>query len=151
MKRLILALATIGGIGFFPFASGTLGSAVAMIPYYFCRHHALLYITVTLGFVFVGLWSSGRAEKYLGEKDPHAVVIDEVAGYLIAAAFLPSFWGYPVAAFFLFRLFDVWKPFPIRQSQNLGGGLGIMIDDVLAGLLTNFILQVVYYFTKVVG
>ncbi len=142
MKRyLILALATCGGVGFFPWASGTLASLVAMGPYYLLQPHPLAYAVTTVAVILVGLAVSGIAEDVLQQKDPHPVVIDEVAGYLIAAAYLPAHWIYPVAAFFLFRLFDVWKPSLIGRSQNLPRGWGIMMDDILAGLLTNLILQ----------
>lgn len=142
LKRLIvLAITTIGGIGFFPFASGTVASAAAMLPYFWLRDDLLSYGLVTFGIMLIGIWLSGQAETYLGETDPHPVVIDEVAGYLVAAAYLPHHWFYPLAAFILFRLFDIWKPKPINQLQSLPGGWGIMLDDILAGLYANLILQ----------
>lgn len=141
MKWIILAIASIGGAGYFPIASGTLASALAIFPYYVLREHALLYIIVTVAVTGIGVWVSSESEKILKEKDSHKIVIDEVAGYLIAAAFLPHHWFYPIAAFFLFRLFDIWKPNPIRKLQDLPGGWGVMIDDVLAGLYANLILQ----------
>lgn len=141
-KFFILALATIGGVGFFPFASGTVASVVAILPYYALRQHLMWYVPVLLVITFIGIWVSGEAETYLNEKDPHPVVIDEVAGYLVAAMFLPFHWFYPLAAFFLFRLFDVWKPTPINQLQDLPKGWGIMVDDLLAGLYANIILQI---------
>ncbi len=140
-RYFVLALATCAGAGFFPWASGTLASLLAMVPYYFLRSHPLWYGLTTVAVIVVGVAVSGPAEHYLHEKDPHPVVIDEVAGYLIAAAFLPVHWIYPVAAFFLFRLFDVWKPYLIGKSQNLPGGWGIMTDDILAGIVSNLILQ----------
>jgi phosphatidylglycerophosphatase A len=137
----VLCLATVGGAGFFPVASGTFASLLAMPLYYGLRGSVGLYVAVTVLCCAVGVWAAGAAEAYLGEKDPHAVVIDEIAGYLISAAFLPSHIFYPIAAFFLFRLFDIWKPFPARQSQALPGGWGIMIDDVIAGIYANALLQ----------
>ena len=82
-----------------------------------------------------GTWAATRAEKLLGKKDPGAVVVDEVAGQLIAFLFVPwraSLWAV-VAGFVAFRLFDIWKPYPVRRLEGLGGGLGIMADDMLAG------------------
>jgi phosphatidylglycerophosphatase A len=110
------------------------------------RDHAAVYVAVTLACAVAGIWAGGRAEAYLGEKDPHAVVIDELVGQLVAAAFLPHHIFYPVAAFLLFRLFDVWKPFPAYASQQLPGGWGIMVDDLIAGLYANALLQVARLF-----
>ncbi len=140
-RRLALILATVGGAGFFPIASGTFASALAIPLYYLLRNSNTWYVAVTILCCVVGVWAANEAEAHLGEKDPHAVVIDEVAGYLISAAFLPMHVFYPIAAFFLFRLFDIWKPFPARQSQDLPGGWGIMVDDVIAGIYANLILQ----------
>jgi phosphatidylglycerophosphatase A len=146
MRFLVLALATVGGAGFFPLASGTFASLLTLPLYYVLREQMWLYLGVTLACLAVGIWAGGRAEKYLGEKDPHAVVIDEVVGQLLAAAFLPHHIFYPVAAFFLFRLFDVWKPFPAYVSQQLPGGWGIMTDDVIAGIYANVLLQIARLF-----
>jgi phosphatidylglycerophosphatase A len=140
-RRLALVLATVGGAGFFPFASGTFASLLAIPLYYALRGSVWAYAGATLAIAAAGVWAAGEAERHLGQKDPHAVVIDEVAGYLIAAAFLPGYVFYPVAAFFLFRLFDIWKPFPAHASQRLPGGWGIMIDDVIAGIYANALLQ----------
>lgn len=142
MRLLVLALATLCGAGFFPVASGTFASLLTLPLSYVLREHAALYVGVTLACALVGIWAGGRAEIYLGEKDPHAVVIDELVGQLVAAAFLPHHLFYPVAAFFLFRLFDVWKPFPAYASQQLPGGWGIMVDDVIAGFYANIVLQI---------
>ena len=146
MRLLVLGLATVGGAGFFPFASGTFASLLTLPLYFVLRDQTLLYVGVTLGCAAAGIWAGGRAEAYLGEKDPHAVVIDEVVGQLLAAAFLPHHLFYPVAAFFLFRLFDIWKPFPARTSQQLPGGWGIMVDDVIAGVYANALLQLARIF-----
>jgi len=146
MRLLVLALATVFGAGFFPWASGTFASLLTLPLYYVLRDQAGWYVGVTLACTAVGIWAAGQAEIYLGKKDPHAVVIDEVVGQLIAAAFLPHHWFYPVAAFFLFRLFDIWKPFPAYASQQLPGGWGIMVDDVIAGLYANIALQMARWF-----
>jgi phosphatidylglycerophosphatase A len=91
--------------------------------------------TAVLVVALVGTWAATRAEKLLGKKDPGAVVVDEVAGQLIAFLFVPwraGTWAV-VAGFVAFRLFDIWKPYPVRRLEDLGGGLGIMADDCLAG------------------
>jgi phosphatidylglycerophosphatase A len=91
----------------------------------------------------LGIWASGYAERVYGEKDPHRVVIDEIAGFFVAVFLLPWDWRWIGAAFFLFRLFDVWKPWPIRRLQALPGGWGIMVDDLLAGTYTGLLLHAV--------
>lgn len=81
----------------------------------------------------VGTWASHRVEIALGRKDPGVIVIDEVAGMMVSVALLPRTPGVLLCAFFLFRLFDIWKPFPAREAQALRGGFGVVIDDLVAG------------------
>jgi phosphatidylglycerophosphatase A len=87
-------------------------------------------VVVTL----IGLWAGSRVERVLGRKDPGVIVIDEVAGMLLSVIGLPRSIPVLVTAFLLFRVFDVWKPFPARESQALSGGMGVMVDDLIAGL-----------------
>lgn len=141
MKRLLLAIASVFGAGYFPVASGTFASALALLPALALRDAPWGYAAAVLVLAVLGVWSSGEAEHILGEKDPHRIVIDEVAGMFIALAGLPSHWAYVLAAFVLFRIFDVWKPTPARQAQDLPGGWGVMADDVIAGLYANLLLQ----------
>ena len=154
---LALALATCG-VGLIPLAPGTWGAGVGVGIYVlvvwlaetaFGRGGArglessssfqVLLTTLLLVVVFAvtaaGTWAATRAEKLLGKKDPGAVVVDEVAGQLVALLFMPSGagWWVLVAAFVAFRVFDIWKPYPVRRLEGLGGGLGIMADDLLAG------------------
>jgi phosphatidylglycerophosphatase A len=151
-----LAVATCG-VGLLPFAPGTWGSLVGIALYLIARALSVKVLargatggwnaaqldalqTATLlvlvsGITLAGVWAATRAEKLLGRKDPGAVVIDEVAGQLITFAFVPlnsSAW-IVVTGFVLFRLFDIWKPYPVRRLEALESGLGIMADDVLAG------------------
>ena len=90
----------------------------------------------------LGIWAGGRVERALGTKDPGVVVIDEVAGMILSVLTLPRTVGVLVVAFVLFRIFDIWKPFPARQSQSLAGGVGVMIDDLIAGLYALILLLV---------
>ena len=83
--------------------------------------------------VGAGIWASHRVEEVLGRKDPGVIVIDEVAGMMVAVLLLPRTPGVLLCAFLLFRLFDIWKPFPARESQALRGGLGVVVDDLIAG------------------
>lgn len=141
MKRLALVIASACGIGYAPWASGTVASAAALAPFYLLRDRPGLYTLTLIALLAAGVWSGTEAERLLREKDSHKIVIDEVAGMLLAAAYLPADPLYPLAAFFLFRLLDVWKPGVIRRVQAWPGGWGVMADDVLAGVTTNLVLQ----------
>ena len=84
--------------------------------------------------VVVGVWASHRVEAVLERKDPGVIVIDEVAGMMVSVLLLPRTLGVLVCAFLLFRLFDIWKPFPAREAQALRGGFGVVVDDLIAGV-----------------
>ena len=92
------------------------------------------YCSALAAVVVVGLWASHRVETVLGRKDPGVIVIDEVAGMMVAVLLLPRTLGVLVCAFLLFRLFDIWKPFPAREAQALRGGFGVVVDDLIAGV-----------------
>jgi len=122
------------GAGLVPRAPGTIGTALAL-PLYWALAGlppVAYWLLVGLGFV-VGIWACARTAKALGEVDPSSVVLDEIIAFLAVLPFAPvSLWG-ALAAFALFRLFDILKPFPIGWlERRLGGGLGIMLDDLLA-------------------
>lgn len=129
-------------LGYIPFAPGTFGTLAATAYIWFFKPEEGLMIGIlAFGFAF-GAVSSHYAEKAFGEKDSRHIVIDEFIGYLFSVAFLPLTSGYLIAAFFLFRFFDILKPPPIRNLEKaLTGGLGVMLDDVVAGIFTNVILQ----------
>ena len=155
------------GVGFIPLAPGTFGSAVGVGIFLlerwlsvraliFAARHGWslellesLRVAATLLIVamitVIGTWAASHVEKSLGRKDPSIVVVDEVAGQLIALLFLPfnaSVWLI-IAGFLLFRLFDIWKPYPIRKLESLESGLGIMADDILAGVYAAILLSIV--------
>jgi phosphatidylglycerophosphatase A len=144
MRRLAVWLATGFGVGRLPVAPATWASlVVAVLLYYSARLENGIFAGVILGVIVVGIWAAGEAEKTLGH-DASAIVIDEVAGMLIAVWAVPlgtKPWAVLGIAFVLFRIIDVWKPFPIRQSQRLPGGLGVMVDDILAAALTNLLTR----------
>ena len=131
--RVALAVATVGGAGYAPVAPGTVGSALTvaalwLLPFSIVGLTAFLCVVLV-----VGTWAAGRAERLMGRKDPGAIVIDEVAGMTISLMLAPRNLGAYALAFLFFRIFDVLKPFPARQSQRITGGVGVMIDDVIAG------------------
>jgi len=146
MNRIAIALATFFGCGFFPKAPGTIGSlagiaTAALFHWWGAGRFTLLMIAIV---VFpVAVWASSAAARALGRKDPGQVVIDEVLGQwvtLLGAAIWT--WQTYLAAFLLFRLFDIWKPPPVRQAEALPEGLGIVADDVLAGIYGALILYI---------
>ena len=134
LDRVALAVATAGGAGYSPIAPGTAGSAVGALILWLVPFSRAGVVVFFIGVTVVGLWAAHRAERLLGVKDPRAIVIDEVAGMTLSVLLLPLTPGVLAAAFVLFRLFDVIKPPPARASQRLGGGVGVMVDDVIAGL-----------------
>jgi phosphatidylglycerophosphatase A len=91
--------------------------------------------------VLVGTWASHRVEAVLERKDPGVIVIDEVAGMMVAVLLLPRTLGVLLCAFLLFRLFDIWKPFPAGEAQALRGGFGVMVDDLIAGVYALVLLM----------
>ena len=131
-------------VGKFPFAPGTVGTLAAVVLYLgMMRLSPVPYLVLCFFLFLAGTWASGRAEVALGRKDSPTIVIDEIVGYLAAMFLLPIGWAYVVAGFFLFRLLDIVKPFPLKRLQDMRGGPGVMLDDIGAALYTNIILQVV--------
>ena len=139
-----LILATWMGTGLIPVASGTFGT-LAAIPLAVCLQQGGLLIkcAIVLSSIGVAIWAADRGRRLMKLEDPHQVVVDEVVGYLTAAALIPCSWAALVLGFFLFRLFDIWKPFPVRQMERLPGGVGIVMDDVAAGLYTALVVKAV--------
>ncbi|HEX3377259.1 MAG TPA: phosphatidylglycerophosphatase A [Candidatus Acidoferrales bacterium] len=164
--RFALAIATALGLGYLPKAPGTFGSLAGVALGWAAMTISQLQFAPRIGATgelpnpaaswwinfamnefamivivsFIGVWAAGRTEKYMRLEDPQIVVIDEVAGQLIAYMGLATprtfavNWKYLLLGFILFRVFDIWKPFPARQAESLHGGLGIMADDWIAGI-----------------
>ena len=135
---LALSIATCG-VGYLPLAPGTFGSLVGVGIFLLLAHANLLVIVVAiLAITFAGIWAGSRVEQMSGRKDPGKVVVDEVAGQLIALFPLTLFarWsiGAVILSFILFRFFDIVKPYPANRLQDLDGGMGIMFDDLVAGV-----------------
>jgi phosphatidylglycerophosphatase A len=130
-----VALGTVGGAGFFPFAPGTVGSAVAVVLYLATRHWSMAaQAGLLLAIIVVGVWAAGVTATYLNREDPGPVVIDEVAGQLVTLFMTGAGLTGAIIGFFVFRLFDIIKPWPAAQLEDLDGGVGIMADDLMAGV-----------------
>ena len=145
MTFFIKLLATWGGSGYSPFASGTVGT-LAAIPFYLwlAKLPPALYLLTLIAFFFLACWISGKAEMIFQEKDSGRIVIDEVVGYLVTMTAIPCDWRYIVAGFFLFRLFDIVKPPPANWfDSKLKNGYGVVLDDVAAGVYAWLCLFVV--------
>lgn len=134
-------IATLGFVGYLPVAPGTWGTGAALLLVALLRPSTPLYLAITLLAAALGTVAAHEAEKATGGKDPGHIVIDEFAGYMFSMALLPQSAGYMLSAFILFRVFDILKPLGLRRLEALGGGPGIMADDVAAGILTNAVLQ----------
>jgi phosphatidylglycerophosphatase A len=141
MKNLVLLLASGFGLGYVPKAPGTFGTLLGLLLALVIPPNLYLYVVVGVG--LLGVWVANEAEKILEEHDSPKIVIDEIAGFLLAAYGWSGL--YLVLAFVLFRILDVMKPEPLRSLQRLPGGLGIMTDDLLAGLLANLAVRLATY------
>jgi len=150
MNHFFLFLATGFGVGYSPVAPGTLGTLIAIPVYYFLSEiPSPLYEITLIGFFFLSVWVSENAERLFGKKDDQRIVIDEIIGFLITMLWVPKTIRFVMIGFFLFRFFDILKPFPIRHvEKRFKGGFGVVLDDVAAGVYANIVLQIIsYYFT----
>ncbi|MDM8555085.1 phosphatidylglycerophosphatase A [Desulfococcaceae bacterium HSG7] len=148
--KVILFMATGGHTGNIPFAPGTFGTFVGLLPCFFLSEintggALFLIIVFTIG----AIWIAHRAEALLKQKDPGCIVIDEIAGLMV------TLWGFPfsmlpvVSGFILFRIFDIAKPFPIRLiEKKIPGGAGIVLDDIIAGVYSHLTVRMVFYIVE---
>ena len=145
-EKIIKILATGFGSGLSPFAPGTMGTLVGIPVCLVC-----LPITWPARFVFVivlsalAIFISGRAEIIYSKKDDQRIVIDEITGFQVAMLPVAITGWHLCVAFVLFRIFDIWKPFPIRNLQNIPGGWGVVIDDIAAGIYAGVIMLALNY------
>jgi phosphatidylglycerophosphatase A len=140
-------LATAGGIGHAPVAPGTVASAATAVALWLAAPSPPALAVATLVIVAAGTWAAHEAERALGGKDPGAIVVDEVAGMAVSVLALPLTPAVLAAAFVLFRVFDVVKPYPANALQRLPGGPGVMIDDLVAGLYALGLLALARHLT----
>lgn len=135
------------GSGLAPKAPGTFGTLAALPLYWLIQDLPLIsYISVVVIAFIAGIWICEQSAKWLRANDPSAVVWDEIVGYLVTMIAAPSGWQWMVLGFVLFRFFDILKPWPINLADKaIHGGLGIMVDDVVAGLFSLVVIQWLYY------
>ncbi len=159
MKKFAIFYATFFNVGKFPFAPGTLASGVTMVIVflfnYFFQPDPVIMITAIVIIFLSGIIPSRITEEQLGHKDPHEIVIDEVAGQMVSLLFLPAVLSLKsmaayIAGFFIFRFFDILKPPPVKQADQIKGGFGIMIDDILAGLYSLGTIHLLIYIYKLI-
>ena len=138
------------GAGLSPIAPGTVGTLIAIPIFLVLATFSPIIYLVSVAIMFlVGCWASALTAEALGVPDHSGIVIDEIVGYLITMIFVPITWYWVVLGFILFRLFDIWKPWPVSVAdQRLKGGLGIMLDDVLAALYSLLSLHIVIWSAK---
>ena len=146
MRSIIMLLATGCYTGFLPKAPGTWGSLFALLPWLLLRNLTLpQYLIAVALLCVVGFFASGSAEKILDEADASPIVIDEIVGIMITLIAAPKHPAAPLVGLMLFRLFDIWKPFPISWiDQHIHGGLGIMADDMVAGVFACITLHLLW-------
>jgi len=126
-----------------PIAPGTAGTVVGTLLYLLIRDLGPLgYSAVCAVVIAIGTRAAGRVDRMFGTKDNSTIVIDEIAGFLVALFLIPFTWGYVAAGFFLFRAFDIVKPWPLRGFERIPGGPGVMLDDLGAGVYTNIVLHI---------
>lgn len=150
-NRLATLIATWFGCGYAPAAPGTAGSlagiVIAIVLHQFAGLSAWHFVILAAAAFIPAVWASTRTARAVGRKDPAIVVVDEVLGQWLALAGARAFnWKSYLAAFVLFRLFDIWKPPPVRQLEKLSEGLGIVADDLMAGCYAALLLLIAGYF-----
>lgn len=168
LDYLSLAVTTCG-VGYLPIAPGTYGSVLAVGFYVLLATlfgsfryspsfdqpalavsviHSVILVALLL-YIFLGIWAANRSIELLGNSDPSEAVVDEVIGQFIVFLFIPftTSWFLIGAAFLLFRLFDIWKPYPIDYLQELPGGIGVCADDMLAGVYAGVCLSILHAVT----
>ncbi|MGD9221587.1 MAG: phosphatidylglycerophosphatase A [Desulfobacterales bacterium] len=146
-ERVVLFLATGFFIGHMPFAPGTFGTLIGLpICFLLSRFHAGLVVLWVALFIGFAIGVASAAEKIFKKKDAAQIVIDEIAGVLVVFIGLPFNFYTAVCGFIIFRVFDIFKPFPIRWlDRNVSGGSGIVLDDVVAGIYSHLILRLGIY------
>ncbi len=156
MNTFAKIIATSFGFGYAPVAPGTFGAIFGCLiiailflitdsPIFISTDPNIILISAILFFTLLGIWATNTLEKEWGH-DPGKIVMDETVGIWISCLFIPLTWTHLIAAFILFRFFDILKPLGIKYFEKLKGGYGVMFDDVVAGIYANIVLQLFIYF-----
>jgi phosphatidylglycerophosphatase A len=142
-ENLVLFIASGAYAGAVPVAPGTFGTLMALpLWWFFNQLPAGLYLVFLLLLILVAFWSAGEAERILHQVDSGVIVIDEIVGFLLTTVLISFSWPRFIAAFLLFRFFDILKPFPVNWcDKNLHGGIGIVVDDLVAGIMAYIVLR----------
>jgi phosphatidylglycerophosphatase A len=145
-QKFIMFIATGFYSGKIPFAPGTFGTLAAIpFAFVFLIIPPPFYGIYVVGLILAAIYFSDQAEKILGKKDPGCIVIDEIAGYVVTMSWVPINIDTIVAGFFIFRFFDIVKPGPVKYFENnFTGGAGVVLDDIMAGLLSAAVLKILY-------
>jgi phosphatidylglycerophosphatase A len=135
------------GTGYVPNLPGTAGTLVGVLLYFFMQPlNVMIYLLVTLALFSTGIWLCGKTASHLGVHDHSSIVWDEIVGYLVTMIMSPTGWYWMVLGFILFRLFDICKPWPVSWAdKRVAGGLGIMLDDLIAAIYALLLLQITAY------
>ena len=143
MRRVGLFVATCGYLGYVPMIPGTVGSAVGLVVFYAVRATGStgLELGIIVLLFVLGIWSGTEAERHFGGVDPGPIILDEVVGMLITLAFLPVNPLGAFTGFVLFRILDIFKPWPSGRFERLPGGLGVMADDGMAAIYGNLVMR----------
>jgi len=146
-QKAVMFLATGCFVGYIPFAPGTFGTILGIpLSFFLSKVDLSLAVFLIAIFIFFAVWIAGQAEEILKQKDPGAIVIDEIAGFVLTLLGLPFNLFSATAGFLIFRGLDILKPYPISfLEKKISGGAGIVVDDVAAGILGNLVLRVVLY------
>jgi phosphatidylglycerophosphatase A len=148
MLRVCRLIASLFYLGFIPGMPGTYGSVVTALAFWFAVHAAggippWTHIGIICLVTLTGVAASAEISRKTGLKDPSFIIIDEAAGQLVTLLLVPVTGLNILLGILLFRLFDIWKPYPIRKLEGPGRGIGVMADDLLAGVYGNIVLQVI--------
>lgn len=150
MRNLVKTLSSVFYLGYSPIAPGTNGALVGVAAYLLLKDNLIAYSAVLAFCIFFGFFLCNKAEEIFGEKDSKKIVFDEAVGALITFYMVfynePAKIVYIIIGFLLYRGFDIVKPFPIRRLENLKGGWGIMMDDIVAGVYSNICLSLIILF-----
>jgi len=148
-NSLVKAISTVFFIGYLPLVPGTFGSLAGVGLFYLLAGIPVpVYFLFVFEIIILGLATCGRMEKLLNKNDPGCIVIDEVAGMLLALSFMPCDFRVVFLGFLIFRILDTLKPYPASRLQNKPGAVGVMGDDLIAGIYTNILLRVILKFTS---